>query len=54
MLGILLPPSRPQCGLFLAGRSQTGQDDSEAGGGEAGGPRQLKQDGKWDGGMNSV
>lgn len=53
-LGILLPPSWLQCGLFLAGRSWTGRDDSEAGGGEAGGPWQLKQDGKWDGGMKSM
>lgn len=42
-LGILLPPSQPQPGLFLAGRSQAGWDDSEPGGGEVGGPRQLKQ-----------
>lgn len=45
-LGILLPPSWPQHGLFLAGRSRAGWDDSEAGGGEGEGPAAEVGDGK--------
>lgn len=41
--GILPPPARPQLGLFLAARSQTGWDESEAGGGDVGGPELLQQ-----------
>lgn len=47
--GILPPPARPQPGLFLAARSQTGWDESEAGGGDVGGPEPLQQGGGRDG-----